>query len=703
VIRLAWARGLALVPLLLPIASAHAWQFRFPNAAAGTAEAVAAVIAADGDVIAAGRVHADDTGPAFAVVRLAAADGAERWRRVLLPGSGDDLYPAGARALVLDQDGDVVVAGSTGSSTVPQFTVVKLVGATGAVAWRYDAPDLGRAFAVAVDAAADVLAAGTTAQALVGDAFTVVKLTRDAGTEVWSKRLEPGFGGEAAVAVHPDQDVIASGWAGSGTTRAPPVVVRLDRTTGDEIWRSTSVDSDCPGSLAVSAAGDVFAAGGHCTGPIPYQIPVLVRRLNGDTGSEVWSTSVSVAEALALDPDANPIVLTTEFTGMRLGIAPTAFSVLRLGFADGAVLAEREFPGDPGECYITCTPLGQGRGAAVTPSGDVVVNGLLGRLDDRLTTMRLTGAALETVWQRTDPYWHTAPGNFAGNALVVGSNGRIAIPGFVAQFPPTRGAGLTEFGLLSLDATSGALEACGDAVTDAGERCDDGGLVDAGCCTADCAATVADGTACDDFDACTLVDRCADGGCRGTHPPLCEPCGTCDPRLGCVGQQGFTCGEPTASRAATFEVARNRRERRRVGWSLRSGPATEESKFGDPLASTDYALCAFMGSEVVVRAVAPGGRCGGKRCWKRTPHGFEYRNPKAPDGIARLSLRAGDAGRTRIDVSAKGSHLLAPTLPRDVYDAFVVELRRTDDPTACWSAFHTQIEKNRSDLFRSTN
>jgi len=83
-----------------------------------------------------------------------------------------------------------------------------------------------------------------------------------------------------------------------------------------------------------------------------------------------------------------------------------------------------------------------------------------------------------------------------------------------------------------------APPACGDGVTNAGEQCD-AGAAPAPCCTAACNVAAA-GTACTDYDTCTVNDQC-DGTllCVGGGPLDCDngdPCAlnTCDRLAGCM-------------------------------------------------------------------------------------------------------------------------------------------------------------------------
>ena len=111
------------------------------------------------------------------MVKLDGASGAERWRQGINgTANGND----GARAVAVDAVGDVVAAGFImNSGGTLDFAVVKLDGASGAERWRQGingtANGSDAAVAVAVDAAGDVVAAGTTRNSGTLD-FTVVKL-----------------------------------------------------------------------------------------------------------------------------------------------------------------------------------------------------------------------------------------------------------------------------------------------------------------------------------------------------------------------------------------------------------------------------------------------------------------------------------------------------------------------------------------------
>ena len=67
---------------------------------------------------------------------------------------------------------------------------------------------------------------------------------------------------------------------------------------------------------------------------------------------------------------------------------------------------------------------------------------------------------------------------------------------------------------------------------------------------------------------------------------------------------------------------------------------------------------------LLVADVLSGGTCGTRPCWKASGTGFTYRNRVGdPDGIMTLTLKAGLAGRAKIQAKAKGANLQTPALP----------------------------------------
>ena len=84
--------------------------------------------------------------------------------------------------------------------------------------------------------------------------------------------------------------------------------------------------------------------------------------------------------------------------------------------------------------------------------------------------------------------------------------------------------------------------------------------------------------------------------------------------------------------------------------------------------SATYRVCLYDASgnaqPLLEADVPPGGMCGTKPCWKTTTTSFAYRNTVGdPDGVIKLMLKAGVAGRAKVQATAKGANLQTPALP----------------------------------------
>jgi len=164
---------------------AWAWQININGTANRFEQATAVAVDGAGDVVASGWTDNRGTFNDFTVVKWAGDTGAELWRVVIAGTQNlrDDL----ATAVAVDGAGDVVASGWTSTTdTGLDFTVVKLSGSSGAELWRAVIASPGRgddqAYAVTVDAAGDVVAAGLTENSDTGAwDFTVVKFEGAAG------------------------------------------------------------------------------------------------------------------------------------------------------------------------------------------------------------------------------------------------------------------------------------------------------------------------------------------------------------------------------------------------------------------------------------------------------------------------------------------------------------------------------------------
>lgn len=232
-----------------------------------------------------------------------------------------------------------------------------------------------------------------------------------------------------------------------------------------------------------------------------------------------------------------------------------------------------------------------------------------------------------------------------------------------------------------------------------GNPCDDLNLcTEADACSAySCVgATVPDGEPCDDGSVCTSLDQCQAGACTGAAAPR------------------TTCAQPPGKSVFIVKDS-TRNSKDKVIWKFLKGPATTIGDFDDPTSgSPDYTLCVYDESagvpSLAFDATAPGGGIchSGKPCWTPPggePSGYKYSDKLlSPDGILKMILRAGSAGRSKIVLTGKGSGLGLPDPASE--DQFfqqdsAVTVQLIQDDGDCWGASFSSATKNEVDQFKA--
>ncbi len=229
--------------------------------------------------------------------------------------NGDPLM--GRKTVALDASGDVLVAGAlhNGATNGYDWKVAKILSATGAVSWSRDfhggfGDD--HVYALAVDAAGNVVVVGTAWSATGDSDWKVIKYRGTDGVTLWEQLLGAA-GNDAAYAVGIDGngDAIVAGIAANGAN-VDWKIVKYAGATGTPIWTRTlnGKVNDKPRSLAIHAAsGDVLVVG-RLTTDRPYATTV---RLAGGDGSVSWqrtyaspTPTTGAPEATAYDVVFNP-------------------------------------------------------------------------------------------------------------------------------------------------------------------------------------------------------------------------------------------------------------------------------------------------------------------------------------------------------------------------------------------------------------
>lgn len=133
--------------------------------------------------------------------------------------------------------------------------------------------------------------------------------------------------------------------------------------------------------------------------------------------------------------------------------------------------------------------------------------------------------------------------------------------------------------------------------------------------------------------------------------------------------------------------------RDRLIWKWSRGAATDAAVIGDPTATASYAVCVYAGAAGALAGqavIAPGGG------WRPLGDaGFSYRDPHAlRDGVAKVVLKGGAAGRAKLLVKGMGAAL--PDLPLPTALPLSIQLVDLQTDT-CWGAQFAPADVIRND------
>ncbi len=165
------------------------------------------------------------------------------------------------------------------------------------------------------------------------------------------------------------------------------------------------------------------------------------------------------------------------------------------------------------------------------------------------------------------------------------------------------------------------------------------------------------------------------------------------------------CHTPTAARKSFLQLKdRSPDSKDRLVWKWSKGSTTTKAEFGNPLASTTYAFCVYDGaSQLVSRANVPaGGTCNvlsPRPCWRENTLGFKYVDRDlTPDGIRKVILKSGPAGKAKVLVQGRGDFLDVPTLP---LASLPITAQVINSDGECWEANYSTALKNQLGLLKA--
>ena len=215
----------------------------------------------------------------------------------------------------------------------------------------------------------------------------------------------------------------------------------------------------------------------------------------------------------------------------------------------------------------------------------------------------------------------------------------------------------------------------------AGLPCNDGNVCTDGdvCQSGDCVGSaLPNGTTCDDADPCTRPDTCQAGACVNDAVPL-SGCGTAAQSALLLKQKGGS--------------------KDKLLWKWVKGAATDPAELGTPTSGTDYAFCLYAGTAAVL--VADVAIPADPLKWSPlSDRGYKYKDPDATiNGVQRVLLKGGDAGKAKILLKGAGDGLPDPPLGL----ALPVKMQLVNlDTDACWEADYdlADVIKNETGQFK---
>jgi hypothetical protein len=172
---------------------------------------------------------------------------------------------------------------------------------------------------------------------------------------------------------------------------------------------------------------------------------------------------------------------------------------------------------------------------------------------------------------------------------------------------------------------------------------------------------------------------------------------------GCGAVPAAGCRPPAVAGTARLQIRNTAPDTKdRLQWRWLKGTATAKADFGDPTATTGYALCVYDGNSSLIAsaAIPAGGTCNLKSprpCWREGGRGFRYVDRDlTPSGIQQLVLKEGPAGRAQIGLKGRGPLLPDPPLP---ISDLPVTVQLVNGAGRCWTATYGSSLRNDGQQF----
>ena len=248
------------------------------------------------------------------------------------------------------------------------------------------------------------------------------------------------------------------------------------------------------------------------------------------------------------------------------------------------------------------------------------------------------------------------------------------------------------------DAKSTAECRASSGACDMAESCDGSGN--------DCPADgfVSDGTNCEDSNFCNGTQTCTGGVCGGGTTP-CGVGESCDEGsdicfLGECPVNPSSCRTAQKNKVLIKNKADNTKDK--LVWKWTKGDGTTQPEFGDPLTTATYALCFYAGASPTLINSATIPPAGGKWAAIGTK-GYKYKDTTgANDGITKVIVKGGAAGKSKALVKGKGMNLpdFDSDMPFTTDLPLLVQLRNNSSGV-CWQGSFATPKKDLADQFNA--
>ena len=168
------------------------------------------------------------------------------------------------------------------------------------------------------------------------------------------------------------------------------------------------------------------------------------------------------------------------------------------------------------------------------------------------------------------------------------------------------------------------------------------------------------------------------------------------PQTGCIGGQ-----------KASFQVKKKGGGKDSMKFKITKGDAFDQAALGTPQVTTSYSVCAYdqdggLDERKSFMVVGPGS------AWQsKDPKGFNYKDKVGTSaGVTNVQLKAGAAGKTKVQVKAKGANLIVPDpVAADQYfnqdTAVTVQVIADGGVDTCFTAEFLTNKKNDGGQFKA--